>query len=162
MTTIERRAPARAPRCVWIGGQPAGRGHRTHGDGLQPPYETTTEVDPVTHPQTATTTIARSVLLVIGATALAIGLLFANPAAAQFVDREESSDGTEQTEVQEAPTERVEEQEAAPTGGVDAGFGGAADQGTGLGAPHALALTLVAFALAGHVANVRRTAPVRA
>lgn len=116
-----------------------------------------------------------------------LGLLMAGPAAAQFVDEQdadataEQSDGAQPAD-QDAPAdedgsssggdgfvgddghEADDGREAAPVGGVDAGFGGAADQAgdaRGPGAPHAVALTLLVLAVAGHAALARRPAQVR-
>jgi hypothetical protein len=127
----------------------------------------------VTRTRTATSTV-RLVLLMTAMTAMVIALAFASPAAAQFVD-EDPDGGTEDADTAEQDTAEEEaepaggngfvggdEQEAAPTGGVDAGFGGGADQGTGLGAPHALAIGLLGLAMAGHVAQARRVAAVPA
>jgi hypothetical protein len=141
----------------------------------------------VTRTTTHTTTTIRLLLAMTATLALALGLAFASPAAAQFVDESEDDGATEeQAADQEAaddePTVEDEgsagdeapasngngfvgnnhdEHEAAPVGGIDAGFGGGAEQ-AGFGASHAAAMALLVLALTGHAANARRTSSVRA
>jgi hypothetical protein len=107
----------------------------------------------------ATTNPVRLLLMLIAMTALTIGLAFASPAAGQFVDDDDDS-GSEQSEGQDDGDDEgfVEDEEAedAPVGGVDAGFGGGLDQDAGLALPAVVALTLLGFAIAGHLAHAGR------
>ncbi len=132
--------------------------------------------------RTRTTTTVQLLLAMTAALALAAGLAFASPAAAQFVDEDGQADaGDEQHDDghdgQETPEPAADDhdapesdgngfvgddREAAPVGGVDAGFGGGAEQAAGFGVPHAAAVALLGLALTGHLANARRTATVRA
>lgn len=88
--------------------------------------------------------------------------------AAAFI---EEGPGDEAT-VQQAPAEEdaggasagdgFVEVESAPVGGVDAGFGGTVEGGTGLGLPHAVAAGLLALIAAAHVIRNRKVATVTA
>jgi hypothetical protein len=126
------------------------------------------------------TSVTRPLLVLAAMTALALGLLLASPAAA-FVDPTSDDEATEEQTTEEAPEDDAGEQEATeeqpeadgngfvgdddqespPVGGVDAGFGGGAEQ-AGLGVPHTTAVVLLGLALAAHLATARRFASVRA
>ena len=72
---------------------------------------------------------------------------------------DDGADDAEETEVLDESLEAddgAEGEGETPAGGVDAGFGGAAGDGNGFGAPHAAAAGLLALALAGHAAYGRR------
>lgn len=134
----------------------------------------------MTRTRTDSTTI-RLLLAMTATLALTLGLAFAGPAAAQFVDESETADEQADDEApdQEADAEASADepapespgdgfvgndhdgQEAAPVGGIDAGFGGASEQAPGFGASHASALALLGLVLAGHAVNARRTASAR-
>jgi hypothetical protein len=130
------------------------------------------------------TSATRPLLVLATMTALALGLLLASPAAA-FVDETSDDEATEEQAPEEAPEGEAAAQEAAeeesteerpasegngfvgdggqespPVGGVDAGFGGGAEQ-AGIGVPHAAAIVMLGLALAAHVATARRVASVR-
>ncbi len=119
-------------------------------------------------------------LLLSAAVALALGASLAGPATA-FVDEgpDEQDQQTDHAATEEA--DDAEEQghddgedhhdsggfvddddhsEPAPVGGVDAGLGGSVDTGAGSGLLPGVATTLLALAIAGHLAVARR--PVRA
>jgi hypothetical protein len=126
------------------------------------------------------TPVTRPLLVLAAMTALALGLLLASPATA-FVDETSDDEATEEQTTEEAPEDEAGAQEATeeepesdgngfvgddgqespPVGGVDAGFGGGAEQ-SGLGVPHAAALVMLGLALAAHLATARRFASVRA
>lgn len=132
-------------------------------------------------PNTTTTTTnhaMRVLLLLAAALTIVLGMSLASPAAA-FVDNGEDDDETSQAQVEEQDeadrdddlgddtegngfVNDTEEREAAPVGGVDAGFGGAAGADSGLGSIHVVAVTLLALAILAHTATARRTAHVRA
>ncbi|MEX1165137.1 MAG: hypothetical protein WEB03_16320 [Nitriliruptor sp.] len=115
-----------------------------------------------TRTRTTTMNPVRLLLTLTAMTALIVVLALASPAAAQFVDQGPSDTDTAAADDQ-VDDQGTSEQETAPVGGVDAGFGGAAiEDGAGLGAPHAAAFALLILALVGHLANARRLAPVRA
>jgi hypothetical protein len=126
------------------------------------------------------TSATRPLLVLATMTALALGLLLASPATA-FVDEAADDEATEEQAPEEAPEDEAVEQEAPdeerpasegngfvgdggqespPVGGVDAGFGGGAEQ-AGIGVPHAAAIVMLGLALAAHVATARRVASVR-
>jgi hypothetical protein len=126
------------------------------------------------------TPVTRPLLVLAAMTALALGLLLASPATA-FVDETSDDEATEEQTTEEAPEDEAGAQEATeeepesdgngfvgddgqespPVGGVDAGFGGGAEQ-SGLGVPHAAALVMLGLALAAHLATARRFASVLA
>jgi hypothetical protein len=110
--------------------------------------------------------------------AVALALLLSGPATA-FVDETPDEGADETTEEPAAEREAADDEgegerpggdgfvgdrgdtrEAPPVGGVDAGFGGGVTAG-GPGALHAVAVSLLLLALAGHAANARRGAVVR-
>lgn len=115
------------------------------------------------------TTPARFRLALGAVTAMlfVLALSWASPAAA-FIEEDPADEAT----VQQAPAEEdtgganagdgFVEVESAPTGGVDAGFGGTADGGAGLGLPHAVAAALLALTAAAHVTRNRKVATVDA
>ena len=121
----------------------------------------------------STTTHATRLLLLAATLTLALGMSLATPAAA-FVDDDANDDASE-AQVEEQVEEQADapagngfvdngddEREAAPVGGVDAGFGGAAGAASGLGPLHLVAVTLLGLAIVAHTATARRTARVRA
>ena len=117
----------------------------------------------------STTTHATRLLLLAATLTLALGMSLATPAAA-FVDDDANDDASEARveEQADAPAGNGfvdngdDEREAAPVGGVDAGFGGAAGAASGLGPLHLVAVTLLGLAIVAHTATARRTARVRA
>ncbi len=108
----------------------------------------------------------RLALGVVTATLFVLSLSWASPAAA-FIEENPGDEAT----VQQVPAEEdaggtsaggFVEVESAPTGGVDAGFGGTADGGAGLGLPHAVAAALLVLTAAAHVTRNRKAAAVDA
>lgn len=126
--------------------------------------------------RSAITTPATRMMLLLGAVVvLALGMSLATPAAA-FVNDDVDDDETSEAQVEDGQhddhaddaadngfvNDADDDREAAPTGGVDAGFGGGAGVEAGLGAVHLVAMTLLGLAIVAHTANARRTARVRA
>lgn len=116
--------------------------------------------------QTGTTSaLSRLALVAAMAALLALALSWAIPAAAFIEEEPGEQDTTQQDTAPEEPTGsaaddgfvEVEGATSAPTGGVDAGFGGTASSG-GLGMVHAVAAALIGLTAVGHVVRVRRFA----
>lgn len=115
-------------------------------------------------------TLARMALITGMVALLALMLSWTTPAAA-FIEEdpgEEATtqqDATQQDATQQDPAGsgtgfvEVESAPSAPTGGVDAGFGGTASASSGgFGLPYAVAAALLGLTAVAHVVRVRRVA----
>lgn len=117
--------------------------------------------------QTSSNTALSRMALMAGLVALlALMLSWASPAAA-FIEEDPSEDTTtQQDSTQQDPSGseagdgfvEVEGATSAPSGGVDAGFGGTATDSGGFGVPYVVAAALLGLTAAGHLVRVRRLA----